>query len=109
MKIKHKVLKNAEGKVIGISVKPDGESWGERLCNLFPEAFPKQEAEVRVEGDKIVFDIKSLNEQFMIKPKSEDLEGLLGNNFSWAQELIIEPINDPYGLSGPGFKIFVKK
>jgi len=109
MKVKSKVLKNAEGKIIGISVEPDGESWGERLCNLFPEAFPKQEAEVRVEGDKIVFDIKSLNEQFMIKPKNEDLKGLLDNVFSRAQELIIEPINDPDSLSDPGFMIFVKK
>ena len=109
MKIKHKVLKNAEGKVIGISVKPDGESWGERFCNLFPKAFLKKEAVVRIEGDKIVFDIKSLNEQFIIKPKNKDLEGLLGNVFSWAQELIIEPINDPDSLSDPGFMIFVKK
>lgn len=109
MKIKSEILKNAKGKVVGIGLEPDGESWGERFIGLFPKAFLQKQAEVRIEGNKVVFDIKSLNEQFILKPKSADFQGLLENVFSGTRELAIEPFGDPHSLSCPGFKIVVKE
>ena len=83
-------------------MESDGESWGERFINLFIKAFSKKEAEVRIDGNKVVFDIKPLNEQFMVKPRRKDLQGLLENIFSRPGELAIEPW-------AAGFKIVVKE
>lgn len=41
MQIKHEILKDEKGRVIGIVLVPDGESWRKRISVASEKLFPR--------------------------------------------------------------------
>ena len=96
------VLKNEAGEVSGLSLIAQPQTEAEAFCGTFPKALVGGNADIKFEGEEIVFDHPTCDYQGRCAHKLDDVDSAsLRELFSGKHQLKLERA----GFLTPGFKI----
>ncbi|HBB37405.1 MAG: hypothetical protein UX02_C0001G0305 [Candidatus Moranbacteria bacterium GW2011_GWC1_45_18] len=107
LEIEVEVLKNPDGKIIGISLVAGAETYSEDFVQRFPRALVKKEATISAEGQRLIFEgptFMGRMKKFEFEPSPEDFNGLMQTFFTDKKKITVEPA----GMLMHGFKLVIK-